>query len=68
MIWPSTTHWRTISRSCDSYHCSVLGPTHPNRLMQMSGTIDPGGGHGGPITDTNFNPDLKLDVHVDDDA
>ena len=27
---------------CDGYHCSVMGPTHPNRLMQMSGTIDPG--------------------------
>ena len=28
---------------CDGYHCSVMGPTHPNRLMQMSGTIDPAG-------------------------
>ena len=44
---------------CDAYHCSVLGPTHPNRLMQLSGTIDPGGGKGGPITDTNFNPALR---------
>lgn len=44
---------------CDGYHCSVLGPTHPNRLMWMSGTLDPGGGHGGPITDTNANPDLR---------
>ncbi len=44
---------------CDGYHCSVLGPTHPNRLMWMSGTIDPEGGHGGPITDTNANPDLR---------
>ena len=26
---------------CDGYHCSVMGPTHPNRLMQMSGTLDP---------------------------
>jgi phospholipase C len=43
----------------DAYHCSVLGPTHPNRLMQLSGTIDPGGGKGGPITDTNANPDLR---------
>lgn len=44
---------------CDGYYCSVLGPTHPNRLMWMSGTIDPEGGHGGPITDTNANPDLR---------
>ena len=34
---------------CDGYHCSVMGPTHPNRLMQMSGTIDPAGKAGGPV-------------------
>jgi phospholipase C len=28
---------------CDGYHCSVLGPTDPNRMMQVSGTIDPSG-------------------------
>jgi phospholipase C len=43
---------------CDGYHCSVLGPTHPNRLMQMSGTIDPDGKAGGPVTDTNASPDV----------
>jgi phospholipase C len=43
---------------CDGYHCSVLGPTHPNRLMQMSGTIDPAGKAGGPVTDTNASPDV----------
>jgi phospholipase C len=42
---------------CDRYFASVLGPTHPNRLMSISGTIDPHGTHGGPITDTNFSPD-----------
>ena len=26
---------------CDNYFCSVLGPTHPNRLMQMTGTSTP---------------------------
>jgi len=41
----------------DAYHCSILGPTHPNRLMANSGTIDPGGKQGGPVTDTNFTPD-----------
>ncbi len=38
---------------CDQYFCSVLGPTHPNRLMQMTGTIDPAGVAGGPILVTN---------------
>jgi phospholipase C len=35
---------------CDGYHCSVLGPTDPNRLYAMTATIDPDGGHGGPVT------------------
>ena len=43
---------------CDGYHCSVMGPTHPNRLMQMSGTLDPAGQAGGPVTDTNASPDV----------
>jgi phospholipase C len=34
---------------CDTYHCSVLGPTWPNRMYWMTGTIDPDGEHGGPI-------------------
>lgn len=42
----------------DSYHCSILAPTHPNRLMASSGTIDPAGTHGGPVTDTNSTPDV----------
>ena len=37
---------------CDGYHCSVIGPTDPNRLMAMSGTIDPAGTHGGPMLQT----------------
>ncbi|HVX47567.1 MAG TPA: alkaline phosphatase family protein [Mycobacteriales bacterium] len=41
---------------CDAYHCSVLGPTHPNRYMYMSGTIDPDGEFGGPALD-NKGPD-----------
>jgi len=36
---------------CDSYHCSVLGPTHPNRYYLMTGTIDPEGKAGGPALD-----------------
>jgi phospholipase C len=34
---------------CDNYFCSVLGPTWPNRLYWMTGTIDPGGTKGGPV-------------------
>jgi phospholipase C len=37
---------------CDNYHCSVLGPTYPNRLYWMSGTIDPDGLNGGPLVET----------------
>jgi phospholipase C len=37
---------------CDHYFCSVLGPTDPNRLMWMSGTIDPAGVAGGPVVET----------------
>jgi phospholipase C len=36
---------------CDNYFCSVLGPTWPNRMYWMTGTIDPNGRHGGPILD-----------------
>ncbi len=35
---------------CDEYHCSVMGPTWPNRMYWMTGTIDPDGDAGGPIT------------------
>ena len=34
---------------CDAYHCSMLGPTWPNRMYWMTGTIDPDGERGGPI-------------------
>jgi phospholipase C len=37
---------------CDAYHCSVLGPTDPNRVMALSATIDPSGEHGGPVLET----------------
>jgi phospholipase C len=40
---------------CDGYHCSVLGPTWPNRLYLMTGQIDPAGLHGGP-TYGNYVP------------
>jgi phospholipase C len=34
---------------CDAYHCSLLGPTWPNRMFWMTGTNDPNGKAGGPI-------------------
>jgi phospholipase C len=33
----------------DGYHCSLLGPTWPNRMYLMTGMIDPNGLGGGPI-------------------
>lgn len=33
---------------CDGYHCSMMGPTFPNRYYWLSATVDPGGMHGGP--------------------
>jgi phospholipase C len=38
---------------CDGYHCSMFGPTHPNRFYLMTGTIDPLGEHGGPALDNS---------------
>jgi len=38
---------------CDAYHCSVFGPTHPNRYYLMTGTIDPNARYGGPALDNN---------------
>jgi phospholipase C len=47
---------------CDGYHASVMGPTHPNRLMAMSGTIDPDGRNGGPVLITNPEPAARFSV------
>jgi phospholipase C len=40
---------------CDMYFCSVLGPTEPNRLYSVSGTLDPAGTNGGPSLPTVFD-------------
>ena len=50
---------------CDNYHCSVQGPTHPNRLMALSGTIDPTGAAGGPVVITNPSSEAVGSVHWD---
>jgi phospholipase C len=34
---------------CGNYHCSVFGPTHPNRILAISGPVDPDGKAGGPV-------------------
>jgi phospholipase C len=46
-------HWALAEAFtlCDNYHCSVLGPTNPNRLYMWTGMIDPNGTGGGPIID-----------------
>jgi phospholipase C len=52
-------HWALADHFTlgDAYHASILGPTHPNRLMATSGTIDPAGKHGGPVVATNGSSD-----------
>ncbi|WP_213980960.1 alkaline phosphatase family protein [Sphingomonas sp. dw_22] len=42
---------------CDAYHCSVMGPTWPNRLYYLTGTIDPDGQAGGPVTSNKKPPE-----------
>jgi phospholipase C len=46
-------HWALAEAFtlCDNYHCSVFGPTNPNRLYMWTGMIDPNGTGGGPIID-----------------
>jgi phospholipase C len=38
---------------CDHYHCSVLGPTDPNRLYTLSASLGPDGRAGGPVLSTS---------------
>ena len=44
---------------CDGYHCSVIGPTNPNRLYLWSATVDPGGKRGGPVIDNSETPPYR---------
>ena len=50
-------HWALADAFtvCDGYHCSMLGPTWPNRLFLMTGTVDPAGDNGGPVY-SNYVP------------
>ena len=38
---------------CDAYHCSIIGPTHPNRLFLWSGTNGRADHADGPRIDNN---------------
>jgi phospholipase C len=42
---------------CDNNFCSMMGPTWPNRLFWMTGTVDPLGKHGGPVLDNSTKHD-----------
>ena len=44
---------------CDGYFCSVLGPTDPNRVMALSGSLDPSGAGGGPVLVTQTTGRLQ---------
>jgi len=46
---------------CDHYFCSVLGPTAPNRLYWMTGTLDPDGRAGGPVIE-NIAPGRRREL------
>ncbi|HLI00253.1 MAG TPA: alkaline phosphatase family protein [Acidimicrobiales bacterium] len=47
-------HWALAEHFTifDNYHCSILGPTTPNRMMWLTGSIDPNGQGGGPVLET----------------
>ena len=41
---------------CDAYHCSVLGPTDPNRYYLWSGWVGNDGKGGGPVLGNDYVP------------
>ena len=46
---------------CDAYHCSVMGPTDPNRYHLWSGWVGNDGGGGGPVI---TNAEAGYDWHT----
>jgi phospholipase C len=40
----------------DGYHCSLMGPTNPNRLYLWTGAIDADVAHGAPVIDNSETP------------
>ena len=47
---------------CDGYHASMLGPTHPNRLFLMTGSIDADGAFGEPVI-ANGRRELRWETY-----
>jgi phospholipase C len=47
---------------CDGYHASMFGPTHPNRLFLMTGSIDADGRFGEPVL-ANGRRDFKWETY-----
>jgi phospholipase C len=47
---------------CDGYHASMLGPTHPNRLFLMTGSVDADARFGAPVT-MNGRRDLGWETY-----
>ena len=57
-------HW-ALAQSftlADNYHCSVMGPTDPNRLFWEHGGNDPQGKAGGPVLETGGVKDLTYET------
>jgi phospholipase C len=57
-------HW-ALAQSftlLDNYHCSVMGPTDPNRLFWETGWNDPQGTAGGPVLETGGVEDLTYET------
>lgn len=50
-------HWRLAQEFtlCDAYHCSVIGPTEPNRTFAVSASLGADGKLGGPTVATVFD-------------
>ena len=62
-------HW-ALAQSftlLDNYHCSVMGPTDPNRLFWEHGANDPQGKAGGPVLETGGAKDLTYETALRDD-
>ena len=64
----SITRWRTRSRSATTITARSSGPTHPNRLMSLSGTVDPTGSAGGPVLETNSDARRGVQRELGHDA
>ena len=49
----SNSPWPTVFTVCDGYFASLLGPTCPNRLYFLTGSVDAAGKGGGPVVDND---------------